>query len=177
MKLYSGKFPIPLSLHIIVMFCLSCHNCFFVIIQMYTFRSKFPQAQFFFLNWILKPSGHSVSHLKNINDNDLCTYNLVHLGNFCGKYAFTIKLSFTKGREMKTSIYLFGLALCVKLNTAYIFWLFGQIRQWIAFLYVAPPPPGSPLWCLDLWLLNLYWFQRKLMQNGRLWMTYLNFEF
>ena len=76
-------------------------------------RSKFLQAEFFFFKLKLKPSGHSVSHLKNSNSNDLCTYNLVHLGNFWGKYGFTVKLPSTKGREMKTSIYLFGLGLCV----------------------------------------------------------------
>ena len=122
----------------ILLFCLSCHNFFFVTVQVYTFRSKFLQARFFFFKLKLKPSGHSVSHLKNINNNDLCTYNLVHLGNFWGKYAFTVKLPSTKGRKMKTSIYLCGLALClcVKLNSAYIFWLFGQILQWIAFLCI-----------------------------------------
>lgn len=112
-------------------------------VQVYTFRSKFLQAHFFFFKLKLKPSGHSVSHLKNINNNDLCTYNLVHLGNFWGKYAFTVKLPSTKGRKMKTSIYLFGLALClcVKLNSDIYFGSLDKFFNELPFYALLPPNP------------------------------------
>lgn len=106
---------------------------------MYSFMSKFPRTQFFFLKLKLKSSCHSTSHLKKIKNNES-----VHLGHFGGKFALTVKLLSTKRREKKSSIELFELVcvcVCVKLNfSACLLALWTNSSMNCLFIHCPPPP-------------------------------------